>query len=165
MPTLVLTSDVDPSRVSVRRVRIHERLQARWRAFALDQALADGASPDSSAALSLRAERLISESTRAELARSIRSVVAEARVPGHAGDPHIRACSRAVRCVADQLDGLADRLLAPAPVDACGVARLDLLLRDGAGPLYCPAPDQPLADLLRRVGESLEVSPRSTGTD
>lgn len=165
MPTLVLTSAADPSRVSARRARAHERLLARWRAFALDRALADGASPDSSAALSLRAERLIGARTRREMARSIRHVIADAERPRRARDPRIRVRARAVGRVADQLDGLARRLLAPEPVDARGMARLDLLLRDGAGPLYCPTPDQSLFDLLQRVGEGLEVSPRTSAPD
>jgi hypothetical protein len=167
MPTLVLTSAADPSRVSARRVRVHERLLARWRAFALDRALADGVSPDSSAVLSLRAERLISRATRADLARSIRHLIADAQAeadgPSPLGDPHVRACSRAVRRVADQLELLARRLLDPDPVDAAGVARLDLLLRDGAGPLYCPSRSgEDLPELLYRVGDALEVSLQPT---
>jgi hypothetical protein len=144
MTTLILTPQRDGGYVTPRHSRAHEHLVARLRAWALDKALAHGACPDSTPALSLRAHRLIGQATRRELSQAIHRVLREARSPGHPGNPGIPICRRKVMQAKPALEELAERLVNSGPVDARGVARVQLLLKDGSSPLY----DRPHADDL-----------------
>lgn len=65
MSTLLLTDENDPSCIITERSRVRTRMSAFLRTRALDRALAAGASPDASAALSLRAHTLIGTTIRA----------------------------------------------------------------------------------------------------
>jgi hypothetical protein len=56
----------------------------------------------------------------------------------------------------DELGLLAARLLAPAPVEARGVAQVRLLLSDGAGPLYWARRPGELRRRVREAREALE---------
>ena len=72
MSSMVLVNDhQDTSYVTTRKIRLRDRVAARTRSFALDQALAQGISPDSGAALALRAQTLIGTPTRRQLANQI----------------------------------------------------------------------------------------------
>lgn len=55
--------------------------------------------------------------------------------------------------------GLADRLEQPVPVNPCGVARTLVLLSDGAGPLYNPAPERSIGEAIWWVVDGLEPCP------
>jgi hypothetical protein len=48
------------------------------------------------------------------------------------------------------------RLDLPMPVAAAGMARLRLFLIDGAGPLFNPTSEYPMADVLPRIEEDLD---------
>src|SRR5260370_28752116 len=61
-----------------RPVRPWDRLLARLRASRLDRDLADGASPDATVALALRAQRLGRPRTRRDVARGAQRVLAAA---------------------------------------------------------------------------------------
>src|SRR5258708_30899598 len=61
-----------------RPVRLWDRLLARLRASRLDRDLADGASPDATVALALRAQRLVRPRTRRDVARGAQRVPAAA---------------------------------------------------------------------------------------
>jgi hypothetical protein len=52
---------------------------------------------------------------------------------------------------------LAGRLEQPAPVNACGVARVLRLLTDGTGPLYNPTPRNSLRETIWLAAEGLDV--------
>jgi hypothetical protein len=161
MTTLLLMRGPDPRAVEVRRCGIRARLLARARARALNRALAGGASPDSSASLSLRAQALIGISRRVDLAGELRSIARTAGQPVRRFDPilpvpgHVRLASDLVEEVAEMLEG-------PAPVQARGVARLELLLRDGAGPLYAPRGGPALRGALQDILDALVISPGIT---
>jgi hypothetical protein len=129
----VILIDVNADTVVTRRVRLRDRLRARVKAFALDQAIAAGASPDTDAALTLRARELISERTRSQLGTALREASS-----GDSGPSVVRvsACRQAVEEASDLIAELARRLLAPAPVEARGVAQARLLLSDATSPLF-----------------------------
>jgi hypothetical protein len=90
MATLLIMRGADPRAVELRRVGAWTRLLARTRSWTLDWALAGGASPDSSTALSLRAHVLISATHRRGLARELRGALAAAARPPHPFDPTVR---------------------------------------------------------------------------
>jgi hypothetical protein len=156
MTTLLITDPINPGCVVSERSRTRTHVWIHLHAQQLDHALASGVSPDSSAALSLRAYRLIGETARAALARSVRRLVEDARRPLGPLDPPI--CRRKVRRSTQTLHELADRLVSGDPVDACGVAQIRLLMQDAAGPIY----DRPAADdlepALRRARQALELT-------
>src|ERR1700710_2660503 len=67
--------------IEPRRVRLRARVQARLRANGLDRALAEGVPPERSAALALRARRLVDPALAATLARAIQRVLRDAWSP------------------------------------------------------------------------------------
>jgi hypothetical protein len=135
MTTLLLTRGPDPRAIEVRRCGPLHHLLVRIRSLALDRALAAGAAPDSSAALSLRARTLISVPHRVDLARKLRALVRDAGRPFHPFDAGIPV-PRDLLGAREFIDEVADLLDSTEPVDARGVAQLQVLLRDGSGPLY-----------------------------
>lgn len=121
--------------LTLRRVRVRERLVARLRASALDAALISGASPESSVPLAVHAEHVSAPSERRALACSLRRIVAAAET----ATPRPRAAPvdrEAVRRLRAGIESLADRLASDEPVNIRGVARIRTLLSDGSGPLY-----------------------------
>jgi hypothetical protein len=134
MATLLLIHTRETAGLSARRIRPRERLRARLSPARLDAALAAGAPADARAELSIRAHRLISLRTRQRLAAEIRETLEHARRPPHRLES-IRPARRVIHAAPLLLE-LADHLECRGPVDACGVARTRLLLRDGTGPVY-----------------------------
>jgi hypothetical protein len=118
------------------RVRRRDRLAARWNARRLDRALAEGTSPEASAALALRAQRLTEPDRRWSLAGALRRIVRDADRNRPVRGIRVVPNRRAVKAAREALSRLADTLDDPGPVSAQGVARAWLLLTDGTGPLY-----------------------------
>jgi len=143
MTTLLLSDDCEFVRCCQSSPRV--RLVARLRAPELDAALAAGASPDSSAPLSLHAHALISAKNRRKLSQEILQILHKAEQPRSVFDPTVPICRRKVLNVRELFEELADRLQDRNPVATHGVAKVQRLLRDGAGPLY----EHPGADDLR----------------
>jgi hypothetical protein len=139
MTALLLTECGDRSYFTSRRIRPHDRLAARLRARTLDTLLAQGVSPDSSTALSLRARKLISQATRRQLARALHTTVREAARPARPLCSAVPISRCRVIDAHPILEELAGHLMNPGPVDARGVAQVQLLLSDGSSPLY-PGP-------------------------
>lgn len=148
MTTLLLSDDRNFVRCchSSRRTR----LVARLRASNLDAALAKGASPDSSAPLSLHAHALISAKNRRKLSEEILEIVHRAELPRSVFDPTVPICRGKVLDARELFEELADRLQDRYPVTPDGVANVRRLLREGAGPLY----ERPSADDLRSLLET-----------
>ena len=147
-PGIEERSHQDPRLVLRFRTRLHAR--------ALDRALADGGDPDVSAGRALRASQLVDPSNRRRLARSLRRVVADSERPRRAvRGPVIPAAPGPVFGWREALLGIADRLERPTPVNPCGVARVTLLLTDGAGPLYTRRPGHSLADAVWSIADGL----------
>lgn len=156
MPTLLLTDERDSACVITRRSRGRELLVIRFRAWNLDTAIAGGACPDSAAALSLRANRLISPATRLRLSRAIRRLAREAEDPPRRIHESVPICWRKVARSASTLAELADYLSGPHPVEARGVAQVQLLLRSGSSPIYSRPHADDLEEALQAAIEALE---------
>jgi hypothetical protein len=157
MSTLLLTDRSNPSCIVSERSRVLTCLSTRLRSRALDRALAAGVSPDSSAALSLRAHALIGPATRARLAWTIRRLIADAHHPLHPLTPYVPLCRRKIIRSAGTLEEVAERLQGDGPVDARGVAQIRLLLIGDRGALYdYPAADD-LEPALQEALHALEV--------
>jgi hypothetical protein len=158
MTTLLLIDRQDPHCVLLERGHARTRLLTHLHSRQLDRALALGASPDSSAALSLRAQTLIGAGYRARLVRFLRRLIEDAQRPLSRLDPSAPICRRKVLRSRQTLEELADRLSSGGPVDARGVAQLGLLLGDSDGPVY----DHPAADdlepALQEAMRALEIA-------
>ncbi len=159
MTTLILTEHPDGGCVISRRSRTRERLAMRMRAWELDTAIANGANPDSTAALSLRANRLIGRPARRRLSRSIRRLAQQSRLPPRPIHESAPICWRQVVRLRPLLEELAVRLAGPGPVDARGVAQLRLLLIDGSSPLFSHSRAEELEAVLEAALDALEPRP------
>jgi hypothetical protein len=124
--------------VVAQRPRVRDHLAARWFAHRLDLALADGASPETNAALALRAQRLTEPDRRWSAAGALRRIVRDARNDRRQRFGRVRPDPGVVLAASRELSDLADTLDDPGPVAARGVAQAWLLLTDGTGPLYSP---------------------------
>ncbi|MGH2927346.1 MAG: hypothetical protein ACRDL8_04005 [Solirubrobacteraceae bacterium] len=156
MATLLVTRRPSSSYVSCKRGGFGRRVLARLRAWSLDTQLAGGACPDSSAALSLRAHQLIGFTARRRLTREIAGVLRDACREPYMGGWEVPICRGQVLAARSDLCELADRLLTPGAVDARGVAQVQMLLRDGGGPVYRRTGGGDLQRAIRAAIEALE---------
>jgi hypothetical protein len=160
--------DDDRAGLALRRLRPWHRLMASCQAGRLDRELAEGASPEASAALAARATRLTSLGYRRDLAASLRRIVAagepalvrSARVastksPGAARLPRVPLRHARISRSARPLAELASRLAAPGPVPVRGVAMVTRLLSEGTGPLYREASRDDLGLIAERAAQAL----------
>jgi hypothetical protein len=157
MATILLTEQPDARYVEPHTVRARDRLRARLWAWQLDRALAGGARPDSNAALSLHAHRLIGQKVRRRLACELRDLCGDAFRPRNRLDPSVPICRRGVLGARGLLEELADRLEGPGPVDACGVARVRALLRNADSPLFDPGAADEFVRTLQTTLGALET--------
>jgi hypothetical protein len=147
--------------ICLRHGRVDQRPArgARLRRGRLDRELAENRDLEPCGDRALRAGQLTDAVTRRQVARSLRGVVAKAeRAPGGLGSavPVRRGVVLAWR---EGLLGLADRLEQPRALNAYGVARALVLLTDGTGPLYDPAPGRSLGELVWWVADGLAPCP------
>lgn len=156
MSTLLLTRGHEAPAVEACRCGAAIRLLAYARAYALDRALARGIDPDSSPLLSVRAHALIGMTHRRKRADQLQRLLESAGCFHHRFNPALPVPLH-VRLAGDLIEEIADMLQAPAPVDARGAARLELLLRDGGGPLYATAGADTLRDVLQNVIRALSL--------
>ena len=128
------------------------RCLARLRARRLDRALVAGADPAGSSQLEARAARLTAPGHRAILAEGLERLVQAAHGPRRRW---WAPCARD-HLVANtvEIGELAEILRGSAPVYARGVAMVDQLLTDGAGPAYL-GPRETLARRLREARAAL----------
>jgi len=120
----------------------------------LDRALARGEDPVSRRALALRAGQLAGPRGRARVVVALERAFTAAVAPRSITSA-VAPNPTAVRPNRSALLDVVDRLRAPEPVAAGGVARLLVLLRDGCSPLYLPARPEQLAHELDRVHRAL----------
>jgi hypothetical protein len=162
---------IDDDRVglALRRMRPWHRLLASCQAGRLDRELAEGASPEASAALAARAMRLTSTGFRSGLAASLRRIVvatgepvpvrsaqvAAPKSPARARPPCVPLSHARISQSARLLADLASRLAAPGPVPVRGVAMVTRLLSEGAGPLYGEASRDDLSLIAELAAQAL----------
>jgi hypothetical protein len=148
MTSHVLVLDRPDGAVSLTTRRI-DRLGARALGARLDRELAAGRPPEWSRLHAARAEQLVALPFREALAgsweRVVKSVV---RRPLH------RAA--AVTAARAPILLLAERLRAPLPVPARGVALAQRLLTDGTGPLFSPFSSATLEGALAEAIAALD---------
>jgi hypothetical protein len=154
---LICRHDEGQTMVIAKHVRLRDRLRVRLGAVQLDRLLAAGEPPEVSPAMELRARDLIGPRTRRRMGRALQQVARQGdRKPSVVRAPTSRGAVAEAR---EELGLLAARLLAPAPVEARGVAQVRLLLSDGAGPLYWARRS---GELRRRINEAREaLEPRA----
>ena len=137
----------------------HGALGVRLRAFAhrfeLTQRLAEGADPHASPELALRARQL---GTPRELRRSIlglERVLHEAAEPSRVLTARVPVQRTAIVAARPFLLSLLDTLRDVEQPRPAGLARVELLLTDGAGPIYAPSDRGTLASRAFRAREAL----------
>ena len=135
-----------------------ERLVSHVRSYALDREIAAGASPEHSATVALRAQALVRPSMRRALARRVEQLLDDAAQQSVPSREVLRVpiSSDGILQNSDALRILIERILAPVPLSARGVAGVRVLLTDGAGPLYYPGHKEDLRARLLQIVEQLE---------
>jgi hypothetical protein len=136
-----------------RRLRL--TLIVRWKSAELDRRLASGMSPWHSDELALRARRITRRRSRSQLAGGLsRAAHAAQEVSGFSSA--VRPHPGEVLEAGAVLSAVAQRLRAPEPVAAHGVAMVQLLLTDASSPLYCPTARGALGRRLRAAAAAME---------
>lgn len=135
------------------------RLEVSLHRGGLDRQLADGCSPERSAALKLRARQLTSRARRRSLARSLRGVVTECEKRYVMPRSAVPICRRAVLPWREAIFGLADRLEQACPVNPCGVARVMVLLTESVSPFYDPRPVRSMGETIWWIADGLQGCP------
>jgi hypothetical protein len=118
------------------RASFGKRAIARMKANKFDRMLAVGVPAPEGSALALHAARLTSVDEREAVARSLRHVVDDARNRNALVSSRIELNVPNITAAQDRIDQVTLRLHSPRPVTSRGVARLRVLLADGAGPMY-----------------------------
>jgi hypothetical protein len=134
---------------------LHARVWARQRS--LDRALADGHPATGSRLLTSRADQLTTCRMRDRWSASLREIVEEF---DHPSPPRLSlgiAGQRVVLSVWGQtLLELSEQLKDRARVSPCGMARLRIVMTDGAGPLLNPHSEALMGELLWWIEEGME---------
>jgi hypothetical protein len=112
------------------------RLAARLLAGRFDRMLAVGVPAPAGSALALHAARLTSADEREAIAHTLRRTVNDARNREAPLSSRVPLNNPNIAAAEDRIDEVTLRLHSPQPVSARGVARLRVLLCDGAGPMY-----------------------------
>ena len=101
-----------------------------------DTQLAAGVAPEPGSVLAAHVSRLASADERRKLAEVLNHSVCESHSRRTRVSATIPVDRSAVAAAVGLIDQVVLRLLGPRPVSARGVARLRLLLSNGAGPMY-----------------------------
>ncbi|WP_327389833.1 hypothetical protein [Mycolicibacterium stellerae] len=123
-------------RDEAQRAPLGRRVIALLKANKFDRMLAVGVCPPEGSALAIHAARLTSVDEREAIARSLRRVVDDARNRNALVSSRMELNVPNITAAQDRIDEVTLRLHSPRPVTPRGVARLRVLLADGAGPMY-----------------------------
>jgi hypothetical protein len=129
------------------RVWLHRR--------SLKRALAAGADPGSSPELAYRAEQLTSHRCRRALAASLHRTLREALEPPAPFTAAVPLQRREILEARDDIERLAQDLLAPGDMPARGVVLVQDLLTQGSSPLFTPGPEGQLERAVRQARAAL----------
>jgi hypothetical protein len=139
-----------------RPCRLTDRVLARLLGASLDYRLAAGQPPESSGPLAARARHIVELRRRRVAAGNWDHLLAVAqRGPGKPG-PARRIRASEIVAARPAIDELTRRLRTPLPVSAQGVAMAEILLTDGAGPVYSQRSRVPLAAALESAIAQLD---------
>jgi hypothetical protein len=132
----------------LRPVRLADRLLARALGASLDQQLAAGRSPESTRLLAARAQAIVSLPRRTSLARDWDHLLRLARRAPARRTPAVPLNAAAILAAEPMIRELVERLTAPLPVTAQGVAVATIPLTDATSPVYGRQTPNALASLL-----------------
>lgn len=149
--SLDILNVVSPGDPRSRRPSLIARLTARLHADKYDRLLSVGVTPEPGSALAAHHARLTSTAERYAIAHSLRQVLCDAHDHRAPRSPRIAVSIQNVTAATHLIDLVTLRLHSPKPVGALGMARLRLVLSDGAGPLYRHG----RGDLPGRLGAAL----------
>ena len=141
--TLVLR---DP--LVMRPCHLADRMLARAFGASLDRQLAAGCPPESAWLLAARAQDIVSLPSRKAVARNWDHVLRVARRAPARRSPAVPLCADRIIAAEPAIHELLNRLTAPLPVAAQGVAMASALLTDATGPVYNRLSPIALTDLL-----------------
>jgi hypothetical protein len=143
--------------------RLGDGALARFYGASLDASLAAGRPPESSRLLAARARDIVSLRRRRSMAGHWEHVLRVARRAQRARSAGSRAPAGAVPVCADRvvaaepaIRDLMNRLAAPLPVPARGVAMARVLLTDATSPVYNRRAGVPLADAVAAAAAELD---------
>jgi len=134
------------------RPALGSRVLARLRGRSLDRALIAGADPSTSPLLAARAAALAAQAHRHALADGLERLLAAAEGPQRRW--WALSAREHVRANASEISALAELLRGSTPLYARGIAMVEDLLSDGAGPAY-DGPPTGLAARLRAARSAM----------
>jgi hypothetical protein len=132
----------------IRPGRLADRMLARALGASLDQRLATGCPPESSRLLAARARDIVSLPHRESLARSWGHLLRVARRAPTLRTPAVPLNAAAILAAEPAIRELMERLSAPLPVAALGVAAATIPLTNATSPVYGRQSPGALAGLL-----------------
>lgn len=131
------------------------RLRVRLDRPELTRRLAEGAEPLASPELALRARQLTAARTVRDRVGRLERVLREAAAPSRGVTAQAPLQREAILAARPFLLNLRQRLRETENPRPAGVARVELLLTDGAGPLYAPSPPGTLGSRAYRAADAL----------
>jgi hypothetical protein len=132
----------------IRPVRLADRMLARALGASLDHQLASGCPPESSRLLAARARDIVSLRHRESLARSWGHLLRVARRAPTLRTPAVPLNAAGLLAAEPAIRELMERLSAPLPVTAQGVAAATIPLTNATSPVYGRQSPDALARLL-----------------
>ena len=140
--------------------RLADGLLARLFGASLDASLAAGRPPESSRLLTARARDIVSLRRRRSMAGSWGHVLRVAQRAPRTGSPApagaVPVCADRVVAAEPVIRDLMNRLAAPLPVPARGVAMARVLLTDGTSPVYNRRAGIALSDAVAAAATQLD---------
>jgi alpha-beta hydrolase superfamily lysophospholipase len=150
-PDLLFTASEALRRTATPRPSLAARVKARLRAYQLDRQLAVGVPARAGSALAVHQARLVTVAEREAIALTLRQALQDANAGAAPLSSRIPLHPTNVVAAQDVIDAITLRLSSPRPVSARGMARLRVVLSDGAGPMYRLG----RGDLSGRLGAAL----------
>jgi hypothetical protein len=154
-------------------LRLTDRVLARTRGASLDHQLAAGCPPESTRLLAVRAQDIVALPRRVSLADNWAHLLRAARRAPSRRTPAVPLRAAAILAAEPAIHELRERLTAPLPVGAQGVATASVLLTDPTSPVYSRRSPRTFADQLHAAIVQLDPAtplmhaalPASTGGD
>ncbi len=137
-------------------LRLSDRMLSRTLGASLDHQLAAGCPPESTRLLAARAQGIVALPRRAWLASNWDHLLRAARRAPSRRTRTMPLRAAAILAAEPAIRELMERLTAPLPVGAQGVATASVLLTDPTSPVYSRRSPRTLADLLHTAIAQLD---------